>query len=301
MGTFYGQSVGNGQPSFGATEFVGQGLNNMKIATPSFSVILCVHRKNPWFNDAIDSILEQEDPDFEFLIGANACTDDFWSELEQIASRDTRIRLSRTRIGQLSFNLNYLANLANGEYLVRMDADDISEPNRLSVLRQSLNDMPVDILGSAATLIDREGKSVGKLELPETQKAIEKALINRTCFCHPTVALRRQFLLDIRGYLGGYASEDTDLWLRARRAGATMRNLPDPLLRYRVHEQQSIGSREGYAEVAGHWLRELLLVPSWSNFRGFIIAFGKVCSAPMLPGIAGYKQKRSKEIDHHEV
>lgn len=260
---------------------------------PSFAVLFCVHRDNPWLEEAIRSVLEQDDPDFEFLIAANACTDELWEHLHAIAAPDARVRLFRSGIGQLAFNLNLLANQTRCDYLVRMDADDVSEPHRLRTLRNALAREPVDVLGSAVILIDGEGREVGTMRLPETAADIRCALLTRTSFCHPAVALRRQFLLDMRGYLGGFVSEDTDLWLRALRKGASMRNLPDALLRYRIHENQSIASRVGYAEVASHWLREFLIAPSWYTFCGFAIAIAKYLLVPLLPGVRRYRKSKA--------
>lgn len=261
---------------------------------PSIAVVLCVNRANPWLETAIQSVLEQDDPDFEFLIAANACSDDLWAYLGGVAAADPRVRIFRSEIGQLAFNLNFLADQTSCDYLVRMDSDDVSEPKRLRTLRLSLSQEPVDILGSAVVLINGEGREVGVMRLPETAEDIKRAMTLRTVFCHPSVALRRQFLRDMRGYLGGFVSEDTDLWLRALRAGATMRNLSIPLLRYRLHENQSIVSRQGYAEVAGHWLRELILVPSWYTFRGFSTALAKALFAPILPGSKRYLNFKAK-------
>ncbi len=265
------------------------------LGTPSFSVILCVHRTNPWLAMAIDSVLQQTDSDFEFLIAANACSDDFWSELQTLTSHDSRVRLFRSSIGQLTFNLNLLADQAQGDYLVRMDADDVSEPQRLQCLRRALArdfvDSPVDILGSAAMLIDGNGNILGQMNFPETTEEIRRALKSRTVFCHPAVAIRRAFLIQMRGYLGGFASEDSDLWIRAASAGVRMENLPEVLLRYRVHDQQSIATKSGYAEMAGHWLRELILHPGLYTLHGFCVALFKALSRRFLPGIQGYKSR----------
>lgn len=260
-----------------------------------FSIALCVNKDNPWLNKALDSVLAQDDPDFEFLIAANACSDDLWESLQSVARRDPRVRIFRTSIGQLSFNLNFLADQAVGDYLVRMDADDWCEPHRLSTLRRVLAQDPVDILGSSVLLIDAADKPIGRMDLPESRDDIVRALLTRTAFCHPAVAIRRQFLIDMRGYLGGFHSEDTEFWLRAKRAGATMKNIPDLLFRYRVHNQQSIASRAGYAEVAAHWLKELLISPSWYNLRGFGVALMKSLFVRFLPGIRRYKAGVSGE------
>ncbi|MDR6586838.1 WblT protein [Herbaspirillum sp. BH-1] len=262
---------------------------------PSLSVILCVHRANPWLQHAIDSVLEQSDGDFEFLIAANACSDEFWEQLQAVGRGDPRIRLIRTSIGQLAFNLNVLADMAHGQYLVRMDADDVCAPTRIATLRAHLANDPLDILGSAVCLIDGHGHQVGLMQFPESREQIVAALKRRTVFCHPAVAIRRQFLLEMRGYLGGFHSEDTDLWLRASRHGARMANLPDVLLSYRLHDSQSISSGAGYAEVSAHWLREFLSKPGWYTLQGLMIALGKAVCKRFLPRGAAYRQGPEKQ------
>jgi len=279
----------------GIAEAETAGTGTAHRAGPGLSVIMAVHRENPWLAQAIDSVLAQDDGDFEFLIAANACTDALWATLQEFAARDARIRLFRTAIGQLAFNLNLLADRAQGDYLVRMDADDLCEPHRIRVLRQALRQERVDVLGSAVTLIDADGRPAGRMDLPHSQRGIRRALRSRTALCHPAVAVRRRFLLEMRGYLGGFSSEDTDLWLRAVRAGATMKNLPDALLRYRVHEKQSIAGRAWYAEVAGQWLRELLTAPDGYTLLGFGTALAKSLFAPMLPGIRRYRRTRAEK------
>lgn len=257
---------------------------------PTFSILLCINRTNPWLAEAIRSVQNQDDPDFEFLISANACTDELWEEIQSLTSGDGRIRLHRTSIGQLAYNLNFLADQATGNYLMRMDADDFSEPDRLKILRSTLSADPLDILGTAVTLIDGDSNVIGRMDLPLTQEDIVRGLPTRTAFCHPAIVIRKQFLLDMRGYLGGFVSEDTDLWLRAKRAGGRFRNLPDALLRYRVHSQQSTAGNAGYAEVASHWLRELLITPGFYTLKGFSVALAKCIISPWRG-----KPRRSKK------
>lgn len=257
---------------------------------PVFSVILCVNRTQAWLAEAIRSVLQQSDQDFEFLIAANACDDALWSELLELVDGDRRVLMIRSDLGQLAYNLNRLADMARGDYLVRMDADDVCEVDRLAALRAELARAPVDILGSAVTLIDESGHVVGRMDLPATADAIKQQLAVRTVFCHPAIAIRRQFLLDMRGYLGGFYSEDTDLWLRAIRMNARMKNLAEPLLRYRVHGNQSISAGRGYAEVAGHWMRELLLSPNWFYLKGLMLAVVKCVFRKRLSGARRYMQ-----------
>lgn len=257
-------------------------MDPVKRDAVELSVVMCVHRSHRWLPDAIRSVLEQEDRDFEFLIMANACKEELWDELQVLIAADPRVRLFRTAIGQLAFNLNLAANHARGSYLVRMDADDVCEPHRFGRLRSALAACPVDILGSAVTLIDEQGRMIGTADYPLDHADIMRHMTVRTVICHPAVVIRRQLLLQLRGYLGGLASEDTDLWLRAQRAGARFANLPERLLRYRIHPQQATADRAGYAEVASHWLRELLIQPRWFAAEGLAVALAKWAISPIL-------------------
>jgi glycosyltransferase involved in cell wall biosynthesis len=249
---------------------------------PTLTVLLCVHRLHGWLAEAVASVLAQDDPNFEFIVVANACGDDLVQELQRLCGQDPRVRLLRTGIGQLAYNLNHGADAARGEYLVRMDADDVCEPGRVRLLRQALAGRDVDLLGSAVTLIDEHGTPVGAVDYPLSHADILGAMPLRTVLCHPAVAIRRDLLLRLGGYGGGLASEDLDLWLRARRHGAVFRNVPDRLLRYRVHAGQSTAGRLGYAEAAGYWLRELLIAPSLFTLRGLLGSCTKRLVAPWL-------------------
>ena len=94
-------------------------------ALPTISVILCVDRQSSFLKPAIDSILDQSDQTFEFLIAVNGDSTELLAELQGIASTTPLITIYQTKIRQLAFNLNYLADRAVGEFLVRIDADDI--------------------------------------------------------------------------------------------------------------------------------------------------------------------------------
>lgn len=241
-----------------------------------FTIIFCVNKTSPFLRPSIDSILSQTHESFQFLISANACLDDLIVELESYTKNDKRVRIIRSDVPQLSFNLNLLLDQARSEWVVRMDADDVSEPHRLERIAYYISSNPeVDIWGSWATIIDESGSEIRTFQPQTTTKGIKKVFPYTNQICHPTVAFRRSFWLQMRGYLGGLVSEDYDLWLRALNAGVQIRNIPEPLLRYRIHTDQVSGSRRGYAEVAGHWFREFLLKPSLFNIKGLAVSGAK--------------------------
>ncbi|MBL0923387.1 MAG: glycosyltransferase [Sphingomonadaceae bacterium] len=245
----------------------------MQNNSQSFSIIFCVNRSSEYLQASIDSILKQTHPSFRFLIGANACSDELLAELQQHVHGDRRVDIFRSDVPQLSYNLNLLLDHATTEWVVRMDADDVSEPDRLERIAHHISLCPdVDVWGSWATVIDENGEKTGDFRPGLTTRAIRRSFPYSNQICHPTVAFRRSFWLEMRGYLGGYVSEDYDLWLRALNRDIQIRNIPEQLLQYRVHKSQVSGSRRGYAEVAGHWLREFMLRPSLFNFNGLLIS-----------------------------
>ena len=257
---------------------IGYLMNSSGINT--LSVLFCVNRSNPHLHAAINSVLNQTHGEFEFLIGANACSDEFFQELTAF-EQDPRVRLFRTRMPQLAFTLNYLAEQAKGDWFIRMDADDLCEPHRFERLLNFIATGEHDVIGSWATLIDAEDRVIGQFMPPGDPAGIRRKLLFSNPIAHPTVAFSRDFLLKMRGYLGGFVSEDLDLWMRAIRSGARLKNIEEPLLRYRMHDGQVSRSRLGYAEAASHWHRELLVSPSLYALLGWLIAATKAIAMPL--------------------
>lgn len=251
----------------------------------AISVIFCVNRTNPHLRAAIESVLRQSHTDFEFLIGANACSDEFFDELCTFRS-DPRVRLFRTRLPQLAFTLNYLIEQSSGDLLVRMDADDISEPQRFERLLATATISPADVIGSWTTLIDEHDHVIGHFTPPIDARAVMYRMLWSSPLAHPTVAFRKSFWIESKGYLGGYVSEDFDLWLRAICRGATIINIPECLLRYRIHSSQVSRSRLGYAETAAHWYREFLARPRLYTACGWLVASAKAVVLPLKHWLA---------------
>jgi glycosyltransferase involved in cell wall biosynthesis len=248
----------------------------------SLSIVMCVHRNHEHLAEAIRSVLNQTYGHFEFLICANACTDDLMTALLDICGPDKRVKIMRTAVPQLAFNLNHVAGLASGDWLVRMDADDVCEPNRLERLLYAIRTTQADVIGSWATMIDEAGQVRGMLRPPCTAREIRRRMLWSNPICHPSVAFKRSMWLEMRGYLGGFVSEDFDLWLRAILSGKVIVNVPESLLRYRIHAAQVSRSRLGYAETAAHWYRELLAKPSAYVLAGWLLASAKSIVSPLL-------------------
>lgn len=196
-----------------------------------------VHNAAACVGEALDSILRQTCPDFELLVIDDGSSDDSAGIIR--ARRDPRIRLVRRDDNRgIVRTLNEGLALARGAYVARMDADDISHPERLARQRRFLDEHR-DI-GLCGTAFDTFGETTGGGWVRYfDHEAIEVALLFGNPICHPTVMLRKAVLeAHSLRYPADYPhAEEYALWLDM--AGkCRLANLPDRLLHYRVHAGQ---------------------------------------------------------------
>lgn len=247
-----------------------------------FSFVLCVNKHIPYLKEAIDSMLNQSySKEYEIVIVSNNCTNELYDWLCVEYSKFDNVMIYRTPIGQLAYNLNYGVSLANGEYIVRMDADDISLSSRLEDLDRIIDDGgKPDVIGTAVKFIDDSGVDLNIFR-PIKSESISRCIYFKNPFVHPSICVKKSLLLEMGGYLGGYQSEDYDLWLRVvRKNKFTLINSELVTLKYRISEGQSRGRKLPYAECSGHLLREFLLNPSFLSFSGFFFSIFKSIFLP---------------------
>ncbi len=145
-----------------------------------------------YIKDSIESILNQSERDFEFIIVDDGSTDK--TSLIISSFSDPRLRVFKINHCGLIYSLNFGISKANGEYIARMDVDDISEPNRLKKQADFLDDHPdIALCGSFATIIDENGKVKGRLEYsPIEDKNIRRYALLHNPFIHPTIMIRKK-------------------------------------------------------------------------------------------------------------
>ncbi|MEJ0054750.1 MAG: glycosyltransferase family 2 protein [Bacteroidota bacterium] len=201
---------------------------------PAVSVLMPVYNSDAYLREAMDSILKQRFSDFEFLIFNDGSTD---NSSEIINSyRDDRIRLFefQNNEGYVPL-LNLGLREARGQYIARMDADDVSHPERLGSQFNFLEQhKDYVICGSRYSVI---GSTQEQL-LPLTDEEIKLRMLYITPFCHPTVMMRQSVLGKNKiSYQKEYApAEDYDLWVTLSDKGKFY-NLKESLLSYRIHDQ----------------------------------------------------------------
>ncbi|MFH1366674.1 MAG: glycosyltransferase family 2 protein [Patescibacteria group bacterium] len=207
-------------------------MNEAKI-----TVLMPVYNGESYLGTAIESILKQTYKGYEFLIIDDASTD---SSLEIIKSyKDARIRLIHNAINVgLNKNLNIGLAAAQGEYIARMDQDDISYPERLSKQFLYLEQNPdVGVCGTAVKILDKKGKKPN-LVFPAENNLIRWSFCFYNTIAHPTVMMRKKIIYQVKGYSvldrAQYA-EDYDLWSRLLPI-TKFHNLKEPLLTLRKHD-----------------------------------------------------------------
>lgn len=211
----------------------------MDAATPLVSVIMSVYNSEQWLNLAIDSIIHQTYPNWELIIIDDASNESARQILQSYAS-DKRITIHR-RDSQhgLIKNLNLAIDLSKGDFIARMDADDISNPDRLTKQVAFLQQNPtVDAVASFITQINEKGEPYRTWtddRKASSYNSIKAIMPVTNCIAHPTVMIRASVL---KKYLYNESQmhlEDWDLWLRLLNDDRIIEKINEPLLLYRVH------------------------------------------------------------------
>lgn len=207
-------------------------------AEPPVSVIMTVFNGEPFLAGAVLSILEQTYPDFELIVVDNGSTDRSLDTLRSF--NDARLKVKR-----LEFNfgrtavLNVALNMARGELVAVLDADDVARPERLDTqVRFLRRHEDVILLGSAYALIRAEGEHLRTVSPPTEHEALVDASVEGNPFAHSTVMYRRSAAIALGGYDWRFLyAQDMALWLRMMRRGPTA-VVPEVLAELRVHPGQ---------------------------------------------------------------
>jgi glycosyltransferase involved in cell wall biosynthesis len=207
---------------------------------PRVSVIMPVYNCERYVAEAVQSIVNQSFSDFEFLIFDDGSTDSSLDILRSFARADPRLRLaSDSHAGYVAW-LKRGVDLARGEFLARMDADDIAMRERFAKQVRFLEDHSAHVaLGTRTLVVDADGAPIAPANLEVTHEDIDRLHMQGgrggSRICHPTVLMRADAVRSVGGYRQCYEfAEDIDLFLRLAERGQ-IANLPDVLLQYRIH------------------------------------------------------------------
>ncbi len=193
------------------------------------SVIMSVYNGEKYVKTSVESILTQTFKNFELIIINDGSTDRTPDLLGSY--QDARIRIIHQENLGLTKSLNKGISLAHGEYIARMDADDISFPRRLERQVQFMEDnLDIGVVGTAYYEIDDQGRIVGKRVFPLSDDRLRKALIRYNPLFHGSVMIRRTVFERVGLYNECFLkSQDYELWFRVAKH-FRLANLPEPLM-----------------------------------------------------------------------
>lgn len=202
------------------------------------TVLMPVYNGERFLRPAMESILAQTYADFELLVLDDGSTDKSGEIVRSF--RDQRIRLCSLEHHGLIATLNVGLRESRGQWIARMDCDDVALSDRFQRQWDHVSHNPdIVALGGAAEIIDGLGCRTGERSTPPADHG---SLVANLTFCgngpsliHPTVLLRTDAVRQVSGYRTQFpVCEDADLWLRLARAGR-LASLPEPVLLLRKH------------------------------------------------------------------
>jgi len=197
------------------------------------SLLMPVKDSEKYISLAIRSIINQTYRNLELII-IDASRDNTEKKIKEF--NDNRIKHIKDIHGNLSTALNKAITLSSGEYIARMDGDDISDSTRIEQQYNYINKYPeTDVVGTNYTVIDRTGKKIFIKKMPELNDDIEYMMPIITSVLHPTIFTRKKVLIEAGLYREDIVyAEDTELFIRLIRKGYRFYNIQKPLYFYRI-------------------------------------------------------------------
>lgn len=216
------------------------------------SVVMAAFNAEKYLSEAMDSILSQTYEDLELIVIDDKSTDASGQILKEYAARDSRVTVleNEENLG-LTKSLNKGLAIAKGDYIARMDADDISVPERFAKQVAFLDENPdYSFVSCIGRYIDEDGKQEQLRLFPETNEEIYAMMPKVDAVMHPGVMFRRDDIAKIGNYCEDFrVVQDYDLWFRGMAAGYKFYNIQEPLVLFRRNDSYNTRKSKAYRMV----------------------------------------------------
>jgi glycosyltransferase involved in cell wall biosynthesis len=228
------------------------------------SVVMPAYNAGAFLAQAIESVLAQTWRDFELIIVNDGSTDNTLEIAEGYAAQDARVKVYTQPNAGTASALNRGIDLAPGEWVFLMHADDRMRPNRLERQLAFIAEHPeLSVASSLIRHIDSRNRVIGKDNSKlTTYTAVDKLVAANELigFNHPAVALRKSSVLAVGGYRQRFwPAEDIDLWNRLVEKGYKVLVQPEFLLDYRMHGSSASISHARLTRTKVRWLKDCML------------------------------------------
>lgn len=260
---------------------------------PKVSIIMPVFNGGSFLKDSIDSILSQSFTDFEFIIVNDGSTDQSIDIIMQYMKSDKRIVLISRKNEGIVNSLNQAAALSSGEYIARMDADDISMPDRIEKQLNFLENNPEYLLVASQIKTFTQSDEIPQTELDRfrdwyneghTDEEIRKILPIGNCLNHPSILFRKEIIgLESLYKREFQCAEDYELFSRMIKLGKFAK-LNEPLINYRIHPGQiSMEYRERQRKLDSI-IKAKIISEDYCNKQSRIVIWGCGNGGRMIAG-----------------
>lgn len=266
----------------------------------TISVIMGIYNCESTLQEAIDSIINQTFSDWELIMCDDGSKDGTFEVASKIREKyPTKIVLLKNEQNQgLNYTLNRCLSVAKGQYIARMDGDDISDPSRFEREVEELNGNPeIAIISTDMSFFDEKG-IWGRTHV--TQRPQRTDFLSATPFCHAACMVRKEAYLAVGGYSVSkrlLRVEDYHLWVKMYEKGYRGMNIQYPLYMMR-DDRNAQGRRKFRYRINESYVKayaiKALKLPVWTYIY---------CLKPIIIGLMPmrvyrfmHRKKQSKEI-----
>ena len=210
----------------------------MSAPSPLISVVLPAYNCASYLSQAIESILAQTLADFQLLIIYDESKDDTLKIIENYLARDPRVVLIHGQGERLVGALNLGIQASTGTYIARMDADDISRPERFAKQMAQMEKQSLDFCGCNIGMVNEIGRQIKEVTMPTSADLVTITLACTVPFAHGSVMMRKAFIdQHALRYQAKASAEDYQFWCEAYHLDARFGNVNERLFDYRHFEQ----------------------------------------------------------------
>jgi len=228
---------------------------------PLVSIIIPVYNGSPFLEETVSSIQKSKYRNFEVILVDDGSTDESKKLCRKLEKRYRNVRFFGFNKNQgMTRVLNYGIKKAVGEFIARINQDDLLLPNRLGLQLKFLKDNPDHVaVGGAISLFSRQNDEIDTIFFPLTDEAIRKQWLSLSPFSDPTVMYRKSAFLQTNGYSQDFwPADDVHMWYQLGKIGK-LANLPKVVTRVRWHK--------GAGSIKGHRLqiKKTWVVHKWAK------------------------------------
>lgn len=233
------------------------------------TVVMPAHNAELFIADSIQSILKQTHKNFELIIINDGSTDSTGNIIDLHKESDKRVKVIKINEpmgygGEKACNLAYKE--AEGKYIAKLDADDLAEPDRLKkqicFLEQNKD---IFLVGSWVKIIDQSGNEKGTRSFPISHQNIWTTFYLKNCIAHPSIMFRNYIVKDDFYKIEFAALNDYYTHFIHMHRGLKMANLPEYLVKYRIHDNNTT-----YSKLKQQWKANIAIKRSFVKDFGYI-------------------------------